>query len=174
MKIKASKLCDRYKRQLFTGPTYKSFFSFMTISNFYRSFCPNKTTFTKCCLIQWISKLSGKRWNPLSKFHGSGGHSKPNCLQDRTSFSKDTSMANCPSFNTAHYHLSIWSERLWRCKCHYIDVIMTTVASQITSLAVVYSIVYSDADERKHQSSASLAFVRGLHRDRWIPRTKGQ
>ena len=57
---------------------------------------------------------------------------------------------------------------------HYIDVIMTTIASQITSLAVVYSIVYSDVDQRKHQSSASLAFVRGIHRDRWIPRTKGQ
>ena len=42
---------------------------------------------------------------------------------------------------------------------HYIDVIMTTVASQITSLTVVYSIVYSDADKRKHQSSGSLAFV---------------
>ena len=57
---------------------------------------------------------------------------------------------------------------------HYNDVMMTTVASPITSLAVVYSIVYSDADERKHQSSASLAFVRGIHRDRWFPRTKGQ
>ena len=54
------------------------------------------------------------------------------------------------------------------------DVIMTTIASQITSLTVVYSIVYSDADQRKHQSSASLAFVWGIHRDRWIPRTKGQ
>ena len=41
---------------------------------------------------------------------------------------------------------------------------MTTVASQITSLTVVYSTVYSDADQRKHQSSASLAFVRGIHR----------
>ena len=51
---------------------------------------------------------------------------------------------------------------------------MTTIASQITSLTVVYSIVYSDADQRKHQSSASLAFVWGIHRDRWIPRTKGQ
>ena len=51
---------------------------------------------------------------------------------------------------------------------------MTTIASQITSLTVVYSIVYSGADQRKHQSSASLAFVRGIHRDRWIPRTKGQ
>ena len=41
---------------------------------------------------------------------------------------------------------------------------MTTMASQITSLTVVYSIVYSDADQRNHQSSASLAFVRGIHR----------
>ena len=47
---------------------------------------------------------------------------------------------------------------------HYIDVIMTTMASQITSLTVVYSIVYSGADQRKHQSSASLAFERGIHR----------
>ena len=57
---------------------------------------------------------------------------------------------------------------------HYIDVIMTKMAPQITSLTVVYSIAYSGADQRKHQSSASLAFVRGIHRDRGIPRTKGQ
>ena len=44
----------------------------------------------------------------------------------------------------------------------------------VTSLTVVYSTVYSDADQRKHQSSASLAFVWGIHRDLWIPRTKGQ
>ena len=53
--------------------------------------------------------------------------------------------------------------------CHYIDVIMTTMASQITSLTVVYSIVYSDADQRKHQSSATLAFVRGIHRGGEFP-----
>ena len=41
---------------------------------------------------------------------------------------------------------------------------MSAIASQITSLTIVYSIVYSDADQRKHQSSASLAFVRGIHR----------
>ena len=51
---------------------------------------------------------------------------------------------------------------------------MTTMAYQITSLTVVYSTVCSDADQRKHQSSASLVFVWGIHRDRWIPRTKGQ
>ena len=48
---------------------------------------------------------------------------------------------------------------------HYNDVIMSALASQINSLAIVYSTVYSDADQRKHQSSAaSLAFVRGIHR----------
>ena len=51
---------------------------------------------------------------------------------------------------------------------------MTTMASKIPSLTVVYSTVYSDVDQRKHQSSASLAFVWGIHRGRWIPRTKGQ
>ena len=57
---------------------------------------------------------------------------------------------------------------------HYNDVIMTTMACQINSLTVVYLTVYSDADQRRHQSSASLAFVWGIHRSRWIPRTKGQ
>ena len=47
---------------------------------------------------------------------------------------------------------------------HYCDVIMGVVASHITSLKIVYSTVYSDADQRKHQSSASLVFVRGIHR----------
>ena len=47
---------------------------------------------------------------------------------------------------------------------HYGDVIMGVIASQITSLMSVYPTVYSDADQRKHQSSASLAFVRGIHR----------
>ena len=47
---------------------------------------------------------------------------------------------------------------------HYTDVIMGAIASQNTSFTIVYSTVYSDADQRKHQSSASLAFVRGIHR----------
>ena len=41
---------------------------------------------------------------------------------------------------------------------------MNAMASQITSLAIVYSTVYSGANQRKHKSSASLAFVRGIHR----------
>ena len=41
---------------------------------------------------------------------------------------------------------------------------MGAMASQITSLTIVYSTLYSDPDQRKHQSSASLAFVREIHR----------
>ena len=47
---------------------------------------------------------------------------------------------------------------------HYSDIIMGDIASQITSLAIVYSTVYSGTDQRKHQSSASFAFVGGIHR----------
>ena len=47
---------------------------------------------------------------------------------------------------------------------HYSDVIMGAIASQISNLMIVYSTVYSDVDQRKHQSSASLAFVWGSHR----------
>ena len=46
---------------------------------------------------------------------------------------------------------------------HYTDVIMGSVASQITSLTIVFSAIYPGADQRKHQSSASLAFVWGIH-----------
>ena len=47
---------------------------------------------------------------------------------------------------------------------HYSDFIMGAMVSRITSLTIVYSTVYSGANERKHQSSASLAIVRGVHR----------
>ena len=41
---------------------------------------------------------------------------------------------------------------------------MAPMASQITSLTIVYSTVYSGAEQSKHQSYASLAFVWGIHR----------
>ena len=49
-------------------------------------------------------------------------------------------------------------------RCHYIDVLMSSMASQITGVSIVYSTVCSGADQRKHQSSTSLVFVRGIHR----------
>ena len=41
---------------------------------------------------------------------------------------------------------------------------MGEMASQTTSLTIVYSAFYSAADQRKHQSSTSQAFVGGIHR----------
>ena len=58
----------------------------------------------------------------------------------------------------------------WRfVETHYNGVIMGAMASLITSLTIVYLTVYSGTDERKHQSSASLAFVWGIHR--WLDST---
>ena len=54
-----------------------------------------------------------------------------------------------------------------RCCCsyiHYKDVTVSAISSQITSLISVYSTVYWGAEQRKHQSSASLDFVRVSHR----------
>ena len=71
-------------------------------------------------------------------------------------------LQNCVKVNIFHAPLRLFSAlriklRLW----HYIDVVMSAMASQITSLSIVYSTVYSN--QRKHQSSASLAFVRVIH-----------
>ena len=61
-----------------------------------------------------------------------------------------------------HHRLAFtWNTIVW---LHYNDDIMSTMASQITSLTTVYLTVYSRAVQRKQQSSASLAFVRGIHR----------
>ena len=74
--------------------------------------------------------------------------------------------------------LQVWAVR--NCKPgthftkHYNDVTMSTMASQITNLTIVYSTVYSGADQRKHQSSVSLAFVRGIHRSTVNSPHKGQ
>ena len=49
------------------------------------------------------------------------------------------------------------------CYFHYNDVIMGAMASQITSVTIVCSTAYSGEHQRKYQSSALLAFVRGIH-----------
>ena len=50
---------------------------------------------------------------------------------------------------------------IYRYHCN--DVIMSSMASHITSPTIVYPTVYAGAEQRKHQSSASLAFMRGIH-----------
>ena len=47
-------------------------------------------------------------------------------------------------------------------QCHYCDVKTSAMASRITGVPIVCSTVCSGADQRKHQSSAWLAFVRGI------------
>ena len=62
-----------------------------------------------------------------------------------------------------YFHIS-WTNKL---SCWWFEILlMSTMVSQITSLTIVYSTIYSGTDERKHQSSVSQAFVRGIH---WWP-----
>ena len=67
---------------------------------------------------------------------------------------------------TTSKHNKTWPMYVLYCVIcyHYVDVIMSAMASQITSLTIVNSTVYSGGDQIRHQSSASLAFVRGSHR----------
>ena len=70
----------------------------------------------------------------------------------------------CASFCPGY--IILLNEFMWLIYPHYDAVMMGVMASQITSLTIVYSTVSSGANQRKHQSSASLAFVRGIH---WWP-----
>ena len=71
--------------------------------------------------------------------------------------------------STPFYHIRInhyrttHNKTLYLSYGHYNDVMMSAMASQITSFTI-YSTVCSGVDQRKHKSSASLAFVRGIHR----------
>ena len=59
-------------------------------------------------------------------------------------------------------------------KDHYSDAMMGTMASQITSLMIVYSTVYSGADQRKHQTPRHWPLCVEFTGDRRIPHTKGK
>ena len=61
-------------------------------------------------------------------------------------------------------HFATWVVKIL--PYHYNDVIMGAIASQVTSITTVFSTVYLDTDQRKHQSSASLAFV-GISPHKW-------
>ena len=81
-------------------------------------------------------------------------------------FALRSSAYNLMIFSKINMGVLYYSLKAKRFRLHYTDVIMSAIASQITSLTIVYSAVYSGAHQRKHQSSASLAFVRGIH---WWP-----
>ena len=65
-----------------------------------------------------------------------------------------TSSLEIPPMFDSHWH------NMW----HYLDVIMRAMASQITGILCICSTLDSGTDQRKHQSTTSLAFARGIHR----------
>ena len=93
------------------------------------------------------------------------------CLSKYTKLKNNNKLSKSPhnpSFSPSLYLYFLFIHSIIRCHLitNYNVVIMSTMASQITGLTIVYPSVYSGADQRKHQSSASLAFVRGIH---WSP-----
>ena len=66
------------------------------------------------------------------------------------------------AYMPANYHYQASWPDLWN--PHYSDIMMSALVSQITGVSIVCSAVCSGIGQRKHQSTASLAFVRGNHR----------
>ena len=114
----------------------------------------------------WEGEFTGDWWFPRTKGQQSGKcfHLMRSpwvlLLQNPGHMAADFSTP-CIAQTSAVISLNIQSKQVL--VVHYGDVIMGAIASQINSLAIVYSTVYSDAHQRKHQSSASLAFVWGNH-----------
>ena len=67
-------------------------------------------------------------------------------------------------YQWCHWPQQVEAPRLPLTHLHYSDVIMSVMVYQITKVSIVYSSICSGTDQRKHQSSTSLAFVRGIHR----------
>ena len=108
--------------------------------------------------IAWICAL--KKNTPTHLCTIPRVHISCESLHSQTSLSPSLSMfMSFVYFNELHHYSAFHIYSV-----HYCDVIMGTMASQITSLTIVYSAVHSGPDQRKHQSSASLAFVWGIHR----------
>ena len=107
---------------------------------YYVSLCNGKDILVNLCIVS--SRISYVLWCSCVK--GARRHSAMPNNTDFVNMEDDVSPLNLPE--------------------HYNDVTMSKIASQIISLTIVYSTVYSGPDQTKHQSSASLAFVRGIHR----------
>ena len=68
----------------------------------------------------------------------------------------------------------LWHVSLSNKHCHYNDVVMGTMASQITNLTIVYSTVYPGADKKDIKAPRHWPLRGEFPGRRWIPRTKGQ
>ena len=110
-----------------------------------------------------------------SQYHGYRGHGDARCqgvCGHDIDFSRNISISAIKSFvfifnfsvRFAYRKQHEWRHGHDRYHHHYSDVMMRAMASQITGVSIVYSIVCLCADLRKYQSSASLAFLGGIHR----------
>ena len=128
-----------------------------------------------CCDItsNWITT----KWNfhrivvEYYLWNGSQKSSEPfwkvkqyQCVIGRWHLKNQSSRGRRHCFTFCGQRYAKWWPSSAKQRWHYSDVIVSAIESQITSITVVNSTVYSGADQRKHQSSASLAFVEGIHR----------
>ena len=81
------------------------------------------------------------------------------------------SITHAQSFVVIYFAVVVFSTL---CFIHYNGVIMSAMTAQITGVSIVYSHVCPGAEKRKHQSSTSLAFVRGTHQWPFNSPHKGQ
>ena len=101
----------------------------------------------RTCVCVWISRAPTVRQIET-------------CDREHRSFTNaafTTTMYHCyyKHYPIYHYHMHI---------SHYNDVIMSTMASQITRLTIVYSTVYSRRISKKTSKLRVAGFVRGIHR----------
>ena len=103
-------------------------------------------------------------WSPRTWFIVDYEVTDPSHIKSSTVLHNATLPGLCSSVGVG---LGRWEAGVpveWQQAMHYSDIIMGATAAQITSLMCVYSTLYSGTDKKKHRSSASLAFVRGIHR----------
>ena len=105
--------------------------------------CNNSANILKCFFLIWNSKF---HWRHLLAFQ------LTQCLHWFWLGAKQATML----MQICHMDHIMWCE-------HYSNVTMGAVASQITGIWAVWSVVGSGVHQRKHQSCASLALVRGVH-----------
>ena len=120
-------------------------------------FVPWNAVFTTClflyifCITSPLhGEFTGHWWIPLTKASDTEHWCFPWSAPDKKRWVNNREAGDSRCHRT-HYGVIVMFA------FHYDDVTMSLMASQITSLTVVYSTVYSDVDQRKHQSSASLA-----------------
>ena len=93
-------------------------------------------------------------------------HKWPGCVFIYVNLNKLLSKLSSCWYQILNATTLMWHQSEGHGGCHYCDVIMSAMASQITSASIVYSTVCSSVDQIKHQSSASLTFVREFTGDR--------